>query len=160
MGKKMKFLPESRFEKKKYFPVCVKKNIVLFVFKKIIALFVISYCPVCVLLNLNLAPTCKTDYLVFCCCFHRQIRNDEFNRNTINLHIFCYFFLFIYYHRSPDFDKWWCKRWYIPVCQFGPCSNKKSCFIWTRSSLGFAALTSSLGSRSNKISYLVRTRSN
>ena len=55
----MKFLPESRFEKKKYFPVCVKKNIVLFVFKKIIALFVISYCPVCVLLNLNLAPTCK-----------------------------------------------------------------------------------------------------
>ncbi len=29
----------------------------------------ISYCPVCVLLNLNLAPTCKTDYLVFVVTF-------------------------------------------------------------------------------------------
>jgi hypothetical protein len=68
-----------------------------------------KYSPVCVfllpLLNSILAPTCKMDYLVFLCWLHRQIRNEGFNRNTINLHIFCYFFPFKYYHRSPDFDK-------------------------------------------------------
>jgi hypothetical protein len=72
----------------------LKKIIALFgISKKIISLFVISSCSVCVLLNLNLAPTCITDYLVFCCCFHRPIRNEEFNRNSINLHI-CFVFSF------------------------------------------------------------------
>ena len=67
-----------------------------------------KYSPVCVfllpLLNSILAPTWKMDYLVFLCWLHGQIRNEGFNSNTINLHIFSYFFLFKYYHRSPDFD--------------------------------------------------------
>ncbi len=81
-----------------------KKIIHLFVF--LIHLFVIYYSLVCIflftclysckaLLNLILAPTCKTDYLVLICCFHRKLKFKELSRNTINLH-FSNIFLFLW----------------------------------------------------------------
>ncbi len=80
-----------------------KKIIHLFVF--LIHSFVINYSPVCIflftclysckaLLNLILAPTCKTDYLVLICCFHIKLKFNKFRRNTINLHFFKIFLSF------------------------------------------------------------------
>ena len=74
-----------------------KKIIHLFVF--LIHSFVIYYSLICIflftcfysckaLLNLILAPTCKTDYLVLICCFHRKLQFKEFSRNTIDLHVY------------------------------------------------------------------------
>jgi hypothetical protein len=89
----------------RHYGATIRKNLE----KKIIHSFGIYYSLVCVflftrlwflihLLNLNLAPTCKTDYLVFLCCLHRQIRYDEFNSNTINLH---FFFKFLSFYEVP-----------------------------------------------------------
>jgi hypothetical protein len=123
--------PSAKNFNKNYPHVCVFYSLVC-VSYSLIFIFLFTCLYSCkALLNLILAPTCKTDYLVLICCFHRKLKFKEFSRNTIDLHFLKYFSLFINYCKSTDFNKWLCKIQYTPVCQFGPCSNKKSCFIWS-----------------------------
>ena len=143
-------------KKKSFYRNCILKK------KKIFTCFFFLFTRLCFLihLNLNLTPTCKTDYLVFSCCFHVQIKYEEFNSNTTNLQMFCYFFLFNFYSRSPDLDKYLCKDDTHLFVNLVLVLTRKVVLFELDQSLGFAALTSSLGSSSNKISYFVRTRSN
>jgi hypothetical protein len=57
---------------------------------------VISYCPVCVLLNLNLAPTCKTDYLVFVVAFIDKLGM----KNSIEIRSISMFFVISFFSNT------------------------------------------------------------
>ncbi len=78
----------AKVKKKNYSPVCVSYSLVC------IFLFTCLYSSKA-LLNLILAPTCKTDYLVLICCFHRKLKFKEFSRNNSNLH-FLNIYLFLW----------------------------------------------------------------
>ena len=98
------------------------------------------------LLNWNLATTCKTDHLVCFCRVHRHIKNKGCNGNTCQSPIELFIFIFYLILTNTNGLQIWTNRlskiWYVPVCQFSPCSNKKSCFIctWPISRFRFAHL--------------------
>ncbi len=137
----------------------------------LIHLFVVYYTLICIslfaclysckaLLTLILAPTCKTDYLVLICCFHRKLKFKEFSRNTIDLH-FLNIFLFLWTTVSLlIYTNNYVKDGTHLFVNLVLVLTRKAALFELDQSLGFAALTLSLGSSSNKISYFVRTCSN